>query len=316
MWNLTIEVIRLPIFAASELGFMYEKPGLAPRNEILKLLLQHGASIHEIVNGETVAMAYRGPSKGKFVDFLYVLEEELFADWNIQDASGWSVIRHAILCEDPKIAMRIISRNGGDITRLEPDGANALFSAMHRACCEPMIALEELYYTYGVTDVNKRDAYGWTPLHNSVDFAAYGRIRARKDRQEKVNFLLERGADPALTGVANRHGIFKNSEMENLWVTPYEVSVLVGIDESNILGNSLRKHGYQAMVHIGLPIFFDAEACEVCPACCSARRKEREKTVIDAKLGEAETDESYRWLGPVAIDLFGWNVAESEMETP
>jgi hypothetical protein len=73
----------------------------------------------------------------------------------LRDKLGYSLTRFAVYMYNAVEALRIVSRNGGSITRIEPDGTNALHVAMRSS--SDVSVLHELYYTFGVTDVNKQD---------------------------------------------------------------------------------------------------------------------------------------------------------------
>jgi len=224
-------------------------------------------------------------------------------------------MRMAVSCKDPATALRIIHQNGGDIGKPLPSGETLLHHATHRACWLPMVALKELYYTYGITDVNCQDRFGWTPLHQSIDLSHAIMPSRCQDLQEIAQFLLDRGANPSLKGIATRYNHLRSADMDNVWITPYELSVLAGGGQSLALGEILDKAGYHTSVNIPQPIFFDAEACGSCRQCTLWRRKERATTVLEAKLGTGAQEESYRWLGTVAEDVYGWNDNERHIDT-
>lgn len=261
---------RLPVFATlgfrnqTTLGRKYfaQYPPQSPVwLEILSLLLQYGASIHESVYGRTVTMENFNDSRNTTwsrLRFLQLLRDQYYVDFDMIDQHGYSALHLAITAGDESEAcINFLTQNGVDVKVLWPDGRSALHIAANEAYS--VRTLRCLVEKYGVTDVNRQDQWAWTPLHYAIDSPT----NRRKDGScEKARYLLTKGASPFKVGEVHR---FPRLHVSNMFDKPMKP-----FDLASFLSDDVREKLSRDMESVGMtPIesdysddgeeFFDAE---------------------------------------------------------
>lgn len=188
---------------------------------LLRLLTQHGASVHEIVHGRllTTLNVQRSDYGCQTLEFFRLLIKESYTDFNAIDNLGWSALLSAIRTKGTAVeAIKLLINANVDISRIMPDGRSALHLASEMA--DDVNVLEYLY-ACGPHSINRQDNSGFTPLHYCV---LGGFQQNRPLTLEKIIFLLERGADPEMRGTNQVLG----ADDEGVGVvTPFELSKLL-----------------------------------------------------------------------------------------
>ena len=123
---------------------------------------------------------------------------ESYVDFNTMNIKGFSALYMAFRTGDSDTsisAIDLLARNGLQLTKVFSDGRTVLhFAAEYGVDDRP---LKHMYYTYGITGINHRDQWGWTPLHYGIQSIT---SEFEDARYTKVRFLLEKGADPYTMG--------------------------------------------------------------------------------------------------------------------
>jgi ankyrin repeat protein len=161
--------------------------------EALKLLLYHGASVHEAVGERTLSMLNINHRFGeeKTMEFFNVLVAEGYTYWETTHKAGWSAVLTAIRTrQDSLRALWLLKRTGTDIARILSDGRSPLHLAAELA--DDASILEYLYDAGCSKDLNRQDMWGWTPLHYGIAAAAINPSCPKS--LEKINFFLDKGA--------------------------------------------------------------------------------------------------------------------------
>ncbi|KAF2494395.1 ankyrin [Lophium mytilinum] len=199
----------LPVFAALGYKSLIERKvrkgaPCGPCNtdfiDIIRVLVQHNASVHEVIDGKTLTMLYIAPERyphGTTTDFFGILISESYVDFDYADERGMSALFNAVGSgECGAAALRVLSQVGVQMERILPDGRTLLHLAAELA--DSAKILQHVYETYGVQEVNRQDKYGWTPLHYSLTSRSH---RFGNGACWKVRYLMEKGADPCIQGV-------------------------------------------------------------------------------------------------------------------
>lgn len=183
--------------------------------QIFHLLTQYHASVHELAGEKTMTMMKiigENYEPETTIRFFRILEEEKYADFDLQDKNGWSAVLIALGSHDVATrAIDMLASMGVPIGRIYEDGKTALHHAASYS--SKVDTLKHLYETYGLTEVNRQDQYGWTPLHYAIGSAYY-----KKDghRCEKVRYLLKMGADPYIKSPEIFFGVHHSSNRPSL----------------------------------------------------------------------------------------------------
>lgn len=228
--------IRLPVFAT--LGFRTQTtlrrksfaqypPQSSVWLEILSLLLQSGASIHESAHGRTVTMANfnhtENPTWSR-LRFLRLLRDQHYVDFDLIDQHGYSALHLAITASNESEAcIDFLIQNGVDVKILWPDGRSALHIAANEAYS--VRTLRYLIEKYGVTDIDRQDQWGWTPLHYAIDSPTN---RRKGGSCEKARYLLAKGASPFKVGEVHRFPRLHVSNIFDKPMKPFELARFLG----------------------------------------------------------------------------------------
>lgn len=228
-------VSRLPVFAA--LGYRDKRASAHPISrfvqfapntttwlDILQLLVQYQASVYEVMTTKTLTTLHytrKEYSSDTIVRYFHLLRSESYVDFDVvdEDIGRFSAVYNAIMSrEAASLAIDILVQAGVKLERIYSDGRTALHIAAEMAyTAEPLM---HLYSKHGVTEVNRQDKWGWTPLHYAVMSSSYRTER----RCGKVKWLLQRGADPHLKGLQEDRDDphLHSSDLLNQSVTPLE----------------------------------------------------------------------------------------------
>ena len=224
---------RLPVFAALGLyprhnkHFLQLPPNWSSWLATFKLLVEHGASVHEEVYDRTLStlnLRYAGPGidigyiEPKTVDFFRILHSQCYFDFDRTSQGIWCASLAAIRSTTDSVeALQFLARVGADLTRISERGATTLHWAAEMAC--DVQTLEYLCSTPAIEHLDRQDLYGWTPLHYAV---ASGRFGYREVAFGKIQYLLQKGADLCIR--AREHPIFYVDSLDSEEFTALELS--------------------------------------------------------------------------------------------
>lgn len=169
--------------------------------EITRLLVAHGASVHEVVDGRslTTLNIVSDFIKPMTLEFFHLLKSQFYQDFDVAGAAGWSALVAALRSRDQTVpALGFLSENGVSLSRILPDGRTALHLASELVVDE--VALAYVCDSCDAAYINRQDHAGWTPLHYALLPEFYG---TTKRQFAKVRLLLERGADPCIKAAGN-----------------------------------------------------------------------------------------------------------------
>ncbi|KAI1328048.1 ankyrin repeat-containing domain protein [Xylariaceae sp. FL0255] len=191
--------------------------------ECLRLLVLHGASVHEVVYGKTLGMLKltRGLNTtfDYTLDFIHLLQSENYIDFDIVDKCGSSNLEVAL--RSPKHALEAVQTIAGlgvDLSRIINDGRSYLSIA-----CELVRDVRVLEYLFAngcAIHINRQDQWGWTPLHYCI-FAECASSR-HSPCLPKIGLLFEKGADPDIK--ARHHDLIPIPSFELQEFTPIELA--------------------------------------------------------------------------------------------
>jgi hypothetical protein len=225
-----LKVIRLRVFASLGYRDKAARPThrlvqFAPNTtiwlEMLQLLVQYGASVHEIMAGKTMTtLSYTRESYDPetTVRYFQLLLAESYVDFNVfdNDLGQCSALWNAIRSREYSVpAIDLLAQTGVQLNKVFQNGRNVLHMAAEMGFDAE--ALMHLYSNHGVTEVNRQDQWGWTPLHYAAASSSYQHRNCAK-----VRFLLEKGADPHLKGTNMSRGDHHPSEMYSEPISPLE----------------------------------------------------------------------------------------------
>ncbi|KAF2728315.1 ankyrin [Polyplosphaeria fusca] len=227
----------LPVFAT--IGFCARDNGmnrrfaqLPPQSpawlDLLFLLVQHGASIHESAFGRTVTMVNLNVSccKNLYSTLRYfrLLHEAQYQDFGTVDDRDCSALSMAVSCgEESRQCLDFLAENDVDLAKIGPNGRSALhIAALAGINAEP---LRHLYENYGIEEVNRMDQWGWTALHYAIDSPQNMYEGCDCDI---IKYLLQKGADPYLVGEPKRFSMYHMSNVFDKPMTPYEIAEFRG----------------------------------------------------------------------------------------
>ncbi|KAF2263102.1 ankyrin [Lojkania enalia] len=228
----------LPIFAA--IGFKDKSTAkrlrlsqLAPPTptwiDLLTLLVQYGASVHETLSGKTLTtvLLWRENYFPQLVTrYFNLLAAENYLEFDSVDDYSCSGLANAIRSGGGACTnIDFLAKLGCNITRILPNGQTALHIAA--ALASNAAPLRHLYAKYSMIDINRQDQWGWTPLHYAIESPSY---RDSYSTCEKVRFLLEMGADLHITGELKCLEILHPSNCFDDPISPFEYSKFLGGD--------------------------------------------------------------------------------------
>lgn len=167
--------------------------------DILRLLVMHGASVHETVGGHTLSMLnlYRPQYDSEvLLQFIRLLIEECYSDFDTFGDRCSSILVTAARNQEYAVdAVDLIAATGANINKIFTDGRSLLHFAAELSCNPGFIP--HLFDTYGFQDVNGQDQWGRTPLHYALcAMSPRSSKHTREGIWRKIEFLLEKGGDP------------------------------------------------------------------------------------------------------------------------
>jgi hypothetical protein len=244
--------------------FVQFAPNTTAWLDILQLLVQYRASVHEVMTTKTLTtLQYTREdySTDTIVRFFQLLISESYIDFEVvdEDMARYSAVWNAVKSrEAAELALDILAQAGVQFGRIYSDGRTSLHIAAEMAyTVRPLI---HLYSQYGVTELNRQDRWGWTPLHYAIMSTSYS---TRTSNCEKVKWLLQRGADPHLKGfLANQyHSQLHPSDLLDQPVTPLEYAATFRPGLYHRFLEDLRTTGKWPLDDMGneKDIFFDAQ---------------------------------------------------------
>jgi len=261
--------IRLPVFAS--LGYRdkaarisHRLVQLAPDTtiwlEMLQLLVEYGASVHEVMADKTMTtLSYTRESYDPetTVRYFQLLLAESYVDFNLFDndmgqrSALWNAIRSR---EASASSIDILAQAGLQLNKVFPNGRNALHMAAEMGFDAE--ALMHLYSNHGVTELNRQDQWGWTPLHYAVASSSYQHRNCAK-----VRFLLEKGANPYLKGANSFRGDHHPSEKYSEPISPLEYAGTLKPHIYRRFSDDMRATGTWPLTEEGeeVDIFFDTD---------------------------------------------------------
>ncbi|KAF2179508.1 ankyrin [Zopfia rhizophila CBS 207.26] len=196
--NISDDAQILPMFAA--LGYrgvtklpLYQVP--PPTSEwliMIRMLIQHGASVHESIRGDTITtlnLWRSGYEAETILSFFRLLSASAYEDFHLTNELGSSALYNAFKSREAAIpTIDLLANLGISINKSLPDGRTALHIAAERCSCD---VVKHLYTTYSMTSIDRQDKYGCTPLYYAIHTL---RIQGQEKDNSTVRFLLEKGA--------------------------------------------------------------------------------------------------------------------------
>lgn len=211
--------------------------------EMLELLVKHGASVHELNGGKTITalnLTNEDYEPDILIRFFNLLLGQNYIDFDVLDFQKPSALLNAIRSGQNALqAIDTLSAAGVDLKRVAPDGRSALHLAAEMSMDEA--PLKHLQQKYGLEEVNRKDQWGWTPLHYAI-FSASNQTR----KCRKVRYLLEQGADPYIDSsvpFAVVSKFFHPTHHGGRGFTPFQWAVEFGADVFERFVDDMRATG-------------------------------------------------------------------------
>jgi len=187
-------------------------PQFAPTRDtwldVLHLLVDHGASIREVVAGRSLAMLDIIPSstRPRTLEFFRFLQNELYADFPTTDLKYASPFVNAIRSADSAIeCLEFLKKHAGvDFSRLAADDGRTVLHFGAEFAADTRV-LDYLCASCDPSYVNRQDVRGWTPLHYAVSRDFFNNSAASLGCGQSlmnVQYLVRRGEDPTLRSTA------------------------------------------------------------------------------------------------------------------
>ena len=178
--------------------------------DALRLLIKHGAEVHETVNGRNLASLNieRDGLPSKTLDFLRLLAAEDALQLDVMSGcDGWPALHTALVCDSTAVdALKVLSSSGIQLSKVMDNGKSALHvSARLSASCD---ALEYLCAVGCSGYINRQDQWGWTPLHYAVASRNSAEVTISHTPYAKVLMLLQKGANPTIRSSQNAMKIY------------------------------------------------------------------------------------------------------------
>ncbi|KAL8711276.1 MAG: hypothetical protein Q9225_007138 [Loekoesia sp. 1 TL-2023] len=178
--------------------------------DVLRLLIDSGASVHEIVRDRNLAgLNIAAPADiSKVLPFLRLLAAEDALDLDVAaEFDQWPVLKNVFEAgKDSVDALKLVTGCGLSLTKVLIDGQTVLHLAAQY--CSDSEVLTHLLTTPCVADINRQDRWGWTPLHYTV--------MSRHSAEGPTPYanavlFLQRGADSTIRGRAHPGSPYQSS---------------------------------------------------------------------------------------------------------
>ncbi|OIW28315.1 ankyrin [Coniochaeta ligniaria NRRL 30616] len=228
--------------------------------DIFRLLVKHGASVHEVVFNKslsTLDVVTQHPIQPRTLEFFHILHEEGYMDFEMTDRESWAAIVIAARSRNDALgAMKFLAGIGVNIHRIFPDGRTALHFAAE--FCQDDQLLAYLCASCDPALVNRQDSRMWTPLHYSLISEYHGAVTVPF---AKVKCLLKYGADPEIK--ATRYPLFYGYRFERDDFDSYELAwTLMKSHQYSEYLNTVKKSGKTVPQYAEDEVLYDAVAGE------------------------------------------------------
>ncbi|KAK3361617.1 ankyrin repeat-containing domain protein [Lasiosphaeria ovina] len=181
------------------------------RLDVVRLLVNHNASVHEVVCGKSLTMLtiIYPTTRPRTLELFHLLQNELYNDFESGDLNLYSAFANALSSGESSVdCLKFLKAAGADFSRLSTDesGQKCL---LHLAANYSTEAgpIDYVFSSCDGSYVNRQDSCGWTPLHYAIASSFHshasfsqspGRLdmpRARKDAwyKEVVEIFKESG---------------------------------------------------------------------------------------------------------------------------
>ncbi|OKL59087.1 hypothetical protein UA08_05842 [Talaromyces atroroseus] len=190
-----------PVFRALGMNPRRNKifPQLPPRNpmwvDIIRLLVEYDASVHEVVNGNslTTLNLIWHKNKSRTLEFFHFLHDQYYVDFGADKIDGFSAFTSAFRSVGSSLEciQFLYEKVGLDFSRISADGRSLLHLGAEYAH-EPE-TIEYLCRACPSDYINRQDDLGWTPLHYAIFFEG---LHKPEDSLAKVELLIRHGANP------------------------------------------------------------------------------------------------------------------------
>ncbi|KAI9891583.1 MAG: hypothetical protein M1814_002517 [Vezdaea aestivalis] len=228
--------------------------------DAFKLLVEHGASVHEINSDKSLVnlnITHGGPGidrnypEPSALQFFQILRDQCFTNFSLTGPDLWNPVLTAIRRQNQSIeTLRYLSDAGVNLSRIATNGHTSLHWAAEMAS-DPK-CLEYLCSTSAVENINRQDKWGWTPLHYAISSGRYG---YRSIALDKATCLLRHGADFGLK--AKTHPLF--FVRANLTeFDPLQLSLQIDSDLSSLLRKKIDEMKMNFPEDSADEMFFDA----------------------------------------------------------
>ncbi|KAF3399279.1 hypothetical protein DPV78_006258 [Talaromyces pinophilus] len=222
-----------PIFFALGMNPRKNKPfpQLPPMNaiwiDIIRLLAEHGASVHDVVHGRslTTLNIFWHHGENRILEFFHFLQDQCYVDFGAEKVGAWSAFTNALRSPGTSLeCLKFLEARGVDFSKISTDGRSLLHFGAELAH-EPEV-IEYLCKACPSHYVNRQDDFGWTPLHYAIVFEA---LHMPQESLAKVQVLVRRGANPSIT--ARRFPLLHVVDMDKDRFTAYELSEALKSDQ-------------------------------------------------------------------------------------
>jgi Ankyrin repeats (3 copies) len=172
---------------------------LPPRNpmwmEIIRLLVEYNASVHDVVNGRslTTLNLIWHQNRNRTLEFFTLLQDQYYVDFGAGHIGSWTAFTSAFRSVGSSSeCLKFLDKKAGlDFSSIGADGRSLLHLGAEIAH-EPE-AIEYLCNVCPLDYINRQDDFGWTALHYAILFES---LHKPRESLAKVKLLLRRGADP------------------------------------------------------------------------------------------------------------------------
>lgn len=165
-------------------------PQLPPRNpmwiDIIRLLAEHNASVHDVVHGHsltTLNLVWQ-KDENRILEFFHFLQDQCYVDFSAEKAGAWSAFTSALRSPGTGLkCLKFLKERGVDFSKISADGRSLLHFGAELAH-EPEV-IEYLCETCPTHYVNRQDDLGRIRC-TTRSFSK--RYTCRKTRWRRLNF--------------------------------------------------------------------------------------------------------------------------------
>lgn len=253
--------LRTPLFATAGMNpraheyFEQLPPTWDLWLDTFRLLVEHGASLHETVRGRHVANLniVRNDQPPKTLEYLRLLAAKDYLQLDtVIGHECWSALQNALRSRSDAVdALKTLSSAGVDLFKVVDDGRTALHLAAQ--WCLDSEPLDYLYSVGCRNLINKQDRWGWTALH----YAVIARNSALSSAPfSKVVSLLREKADVNIKGGRNPYNHY---DQPGDLFTPFQLLSFARPSRFELLMQVLQGQGYAVKSRIASEIFYDTQ---------------------------------------------------------